>query len=677
MVSIKPELVSKYEEAPDVIVLLSPVRDQSYLKSLINPVSTAPDGGVGGIDNVFFFEPGYYPGGINSTSAPVREVYLVWFGTPEGTNPNNPQYSIFYARAHLDKYRPGAPASEWLDPPVLLISWDQISRDIINWFDNVMTNAGIGVSSPGVSNPIGISSISYINGYGGIIWSGMPSTITINVTGTITLQQCHFVYDPIDDTILMYFSVMFPNWNPATKTQYVYKFPRSLLTNKQSINQYAVNGLTPTTTQTPPPNDKPYFLGGLVFDPKVENVIANAVNWAWSNTSQFQATPLFTISYDFYELGNYQGYTVKNGYLPAIYISNALGYMGNYGAPGDLTLFGIVLADIHKNPANPQTFYVPISSSFGSPYPGLNPANCSSCYNIPLVGLIGRLSTFGSDISVYRFGPIMPGVNFGLQGVYLIPISSASRTIIQDSRSNKLKLLLVSPIFSQVEGYGGLAFAWTKESIDPNLFPSIGIGTPYITIFPDGELKIVSSAIHKDVFSEGVSIYINEETLSIKDRVLVTAPSLIMGQSGVGGSYYVVTANPYGTYDSAFSGVVTYTFGKKYARIFANINAGSFVPIRIYSRMRTRSAPDLQQIYGNSPLPNNFFLWSPTLLANIFNGGYGHLIYLTDYSINVPFGEGYPKSQKIKLDGEVLWVIQGGRYGQGGFGPIFIELSDE
>ncbi len=678
MVSIKPELESEYTETPEVTVILSPVRDQAYLKSLINPTSTSPDAGVGGVDNVFFFEPGHYPGGINSTNSPTREVYLVWIGTPAGTNPyNNPQYNIYYARAHLDRYRPDAPASEWLEPPVLLISWDQISRDIINWFDTVMSNAGIGTSSAGVSNPISLSSVSYITGYGGIIWSGAPSTITINVTGTVTLHQCHFVYDPIDDTILMYLSVMFPNWNPATKTQYVYKFPRSLLTNNQSINQYAVNGLTPTTTQTPPPNNQPYFLGGLVFDSIVENVIANAVNWAWSNTSQFEATPLFTINYDFYELGNYYGYSLKNGYLPAIYVSNALGYMENYGAPGDLTLFGIVLADIHKNPANPQTFYNLISTSNGTTYPGLNPSNCSSCYSIPIVGLIGRISTFGSDLSVYRFGPILPGKNFGLQGVYLIPIASASRSIIQGSPSNQLKLLLVSPIFNQIEGYGGLAFAWTKENIDLFLPPSIGIHTPYLTVLPDGELKLITVARYPDGFTEGISINIDRGVLSIRGKTLITAPSLIMGQSSAGGSYYLVTSNPNAVYSSAFSGVVTYTFGKKYAKIFANINAGSFVPIRIYSRPRTRSAPDLQQMYGNTPSSSNGFMWSPTLPANIPSGGFGYIIYLTDDSVNMPYSEAHPSSKKIRLKGEVLWAIQGGQYGQGGFGPILIELYDD
>ncbi len=81
----------------------------------------------------------------------------------------------------------------------------------------------------------------------------------------------------LDDTVLMYFSIMVPNWNPATKAQYVYKFPVSLLKSQQSINQYAVSGLTPTTTSTPPPNDKPYFLGGLKFDNTVEQTIGNAM----------------------------------------------------------------------------------------------------------------------------------------------------------------------------------------------------------------------------------------------------------------------------------------------------------------------------------------------------------------------------------------------------------------
>ncbi len=137
---------------PYLVTLLSPIRDRDYLKSLVNPTSTAPDAGLGAIDNPFFFVAGHYPGGLLTPSAPEDRIYLVWFGSPAGTTDANPKYSIFYAKVHPDQYKPGAPASQWLDPPVLLVSYDQISRDVMNWADNVFTAAGYTPSSPGVIN---------------------------------------------------------------------------------------------------------------------------------------------------------------------------------------------------------------------------------------------------------------------------------------------------------------------------------------------------------------------------------------------------------------------------------------------------------------------------------------------------------------------------------------------
>ena len=64
---------------PEVVTLLSPIRDAQYLKSLQNPTSTAPDAGLGVIDNPFFFVAGHYPGGLSPTGAPEDRTYLVWF----------------------------------------------------------------------------------------------------------------------------------------------------------------------------------------------------------------------------------------------------------------------------------------------------------------------------------------------------------------------------------------------------------------------------------------------------------------------------------------------------------------------------------------------------------------------------------------------------------------------
>ena len=122
---LQPYLVTEALLQPYLVTLLSPIRDSSYLGSLVNPTSTALDAGIGVIDNPFFFVAGHYPGGLLTPSAPEDRTYLVWFGSPAGTTNENPKFSIFYAKVHPDQYKPGAPASQWLDPPVLLVSYDQ------------------------------------------------------------------------------------------------------------------------------------------------------------------------------------------------------------------------------------------------------------------------------------------------------------------------------------------------------------------------------------------------------------------------------------------------------------------------------------------------------------------------------------------------------------------------
>ncbi len=177
---------------PEVVTLLSPIRDAQYLKSLQNPTSTAPDAGLGVIDNPFFFVAGHYPGGLSPTGAPEDRTYLLWFGSPKGTTNASPKFSVFYARVHPERYVPNAPAETWLDPPVLLVSYDQISNDVVNWADNVFTAAGYTPSSSGVVN---VPNNVYVTNYGYTNYAGAPSTITLNFTGTPELKQLHMIYD--------------------------------------------------------------------------------------------------------------------------------------------------------------------------------------------------------------------------------------------------------------------------------------------------------------------------------------------------------------------------------------------------------------------------------------------------------------------------------------------------
>jgi len=664
---------------PYLVTLLSPIRDSSYLKSLVNPTSTAPDAGIGVIDNPFFFVAGHYPGGLSTTSVPEDRIYLVWFGSPAGTTNENPKFSIFYAKVHPDQYKPGAPASQWLDPPVLLVSYDQISRDVINWADNIFTSAGYTPSSPGVIN---VPYKAYIPNYGYttyFIYGTPPSTITLNFTGTPELKQLHMIYDMLDDTVLMYFSIMVPNWNPGTKAQYVYKFPVSLLKSQQSINQYAVSGLTPTTTSTPPPNDKPYFLGGLKFDDTIEGTIGN-VGTIWNNTLQMQSAPQFAISFDWYKLGGFMGYKPSNGFLPAIYVGNPLYMNGvgtiNYNYPHGDSLIAIAFADIHKNPAQPQTYYQPIATGYG----GFNafgggtlPENLQTCpssyggisyYCIPILGFAGQLDTFDLGLNIDKFGSIVPGESFGIHGTYIIPITLPPRPDWGGISSMRMKVLYVAPIFHQFQGYGGLTFAWTRDSVEIPYYPEMGTCRPYLTTLPDGKLKVTMGGYHADNYIDGIAIYLDKSVISPKGKTLVTVPPLIFGQTSPGGSYYVI---------GAYAGVVTYTFGKKYARVYFNLNANYAGVVNIYTRYRSTSVPDLYQMYGNSP---NYDTQYRPFVERAFGGNFGTLIYATDYSYN-QHSLSYPRTSKFRVDDQVLWIFVQAGSGYMGYGPVFIELEGD
>ena len=647
---------------PEIVTLLSPIRDAQYLKSLQNPTSTAPDAGLGVIDNPFFFVPGHYPGGLSPTGAPEDRTYLLWFGSPKGTTSENPLFSVFYARVHPERYVPNAPASTWLDPPVLLVSYDQISNDVVNWADNVFTAAGYTPSSSGVVN---VPNNVYVANYGYVNYYNAPSTVTLNFTGTPELKQLHMVYDMLDDTVLMYFSIVVPNWNPATKAQYVYKFPVSLLKLQQSINQYAVSGLTPTTTSTPPPNDKPYFLGGLKFDNTVEQTIGNAMGLTFGNTLQMQSAPQFAISFDWYKLGGFMGYKPSNGFLPAIYVGNPL-YMTNLGSfnynyPHGDSLMAIAFADIHKNPAQPQTYYQPITTNYGyGAFLGLLPENLGSCpssyggysfYCIPILGFAIQLDVNGLGLNIDKFGSIVPGESYGIPSTYMIPITLPSRPDWGGISSMRMKMLYVAPIFHQFEGYGGLSFAWTRDSVEIPYHPEMGTCRPYLTTLPDGKLKVTMGGYHADNYVDGVAIYLDKSVISPKGKTLVTVPSIIFGQTSAGGSYYVIGSR-IPTANFFFAGVVTHTFGKKYARIYSQLNVGNFYFVNIYTRHGTRSQPELQQMYGNSPSPNNASVYVPVMERN-----FGTLVYLTDYSYNMPYNLSHPRTSKFRVDGQVLWTI--------------------
>jgi len=168
---------------------------------------------------------------------------------------------------------------------------------------------------------------------------------------------------------------------------------------------------------------------------------------------------------------------------------------------------------------------------------------------------------------------------------------------------------------------------------------------------------------HADNYIDGIAIYIDKSVISPKGKTLVTVPPLIFGQTSPGGSYYVIAG--YNPYNTIYHGVIAYTFGKKYARVYLNINAGNTGFVNIYTRYRARTAADLQQMYGNSP--PSYSTYEPSAERN-----FGTLVYATDYSYNMPYSTDYPRTSKFRVDGQVLWVFTNNNAS-----PVWIELEGD
>jgi hypothetical protein len=214
-------------------ILLDPVRDADFLNKPTTDAlgNTIPDMGLGVVDNGVFF---YTSQTLNGATRPYP-VKFFWLGSPAGTNDANDNFSIFMADVDESAFRPGAQASVWLLNPRLVLSTLQAGKDIINWFDanypytSVPPSGGVGQETPnGQSNST----------YGTLSVGGNPGNVSRMAslsTGSSIDGEFWPVYDYVDNSIILYFSIKTPNGN--TKAIYCYKTTdteiRSPLTSSQ------------------------------------------------------------------------------------------------------------------------------------------------------------------------------------------------------------------------------------------------------------------------------------------------------------------------------------------------------------------------------------------------------------------------------------------------------------
>ena len=200
-------------------ILLDPVRDADFLNKPTTDAlgNTIPDMGLGVVDNGVFV---YTSQTLNGATRPYP-VKFFWIGSPAGTNDANDNFSIFMADVDESAFRPGAPASEWLLNPRLVLSTLQAGKDIINWFDanypykSVPPSNGVGQETPnGQSNST----------YGTLSTGGSPGNVSRMASFSTSSSidgQFWPIYDHVDNSIILYFSIKTPNVN--TKAIYCYK----------------------------------------------------------------------------------------------------------------------------------------------------------------------------------------------------------------------------------------------------------------------------------------------------------------------------------------------------------------------------------------------------------------------------------------------------------------------
>lgn len=192
-------------------VLLDSVRDAGFLggATVQNPVAPVNDAGLGLVDNfIFVYTSSYTPGTTKKRPFPVKAF---WIGSPAGTTDSTDTFSIYMADVIPGAYYAGAPASQWLTNPRLVLAASQAKSDIVTWFDaNYPGGATGGVGSTNTG-----SNTTY-----GILGGG--SSAVGNISGMDSIDgQFWPVYDYVDGSMVLYFSVKTPNEN--TKSIYAYK----------------------------------------------------------------------------------------------------------------------------------------------------------------------------------------------------------------------------------------------------------------------------------------------------------------------------------------------------------------------------------------------------------------------------------------------------------------------
>jgi hypothetical protein len=307
----------------DRYTLLDPVRDKTFLSlaSIKNPVAPVNDGGLGVVDNgLFVYTSAYVPGTTTKRLYPIK---FFWIGSPAGTTDATDTFSIYMADVNPAAYYAGAPAAVWLINPRLVLAVSQAKSDIFTWFDANYPGGAVGGVGNGNSGSNGT--------YGTLLGSSSPVG---NISGMDSIDgQFWPIYDYVDGSCVLYFSVKTPNQN--TLSIYCYKTA-------------AGEGM-----EFDSPLASAQFLGGLYANGWFTNQEGSGLQFAGvnGNPNVFTSHRFSTLSPD--PLNYFAGGKTKQSAVFAYSAGTPQSDNVDHGA----NLFSTIVDDIHAAPLHPTSSF--------------------------------------------------------------------------------------------------------------------------------------------------------------------------------------------------------------------------------------------------------------------------------------------------------------------------------
>lgn len=457
--------------------LLDSIRDAAFLGQ-----GSGEDYGLGVTDNPLFFFTTYYVPGEPTTprSYPIK---LFWIGSPSGDiSYSDEAFNIYVADVVPDNFYPGAvpntggPSSSWLVNPRLVLSISQAKTDITTWFDANYP----GGATNGVGNGNSGSNDTY-----GTLAGGSSAVGNVTGIGVPGLEgQFWPIYDLVDNSVILYFSVKTPNCN--TLSIYAYKDYDSEFSSPLGSSQ---------------------FLGGC-YAPGWTNV-----NAAFTDDATLLSSHRFSIvSPDPLSVNPRVSGTQNAVFLYSYGVVN--GTTSDHGR----ILNGSVVTDIHNYPLSPGIALTEVTS--GSPI---------------VSQLVGEHfytpDKLGSIFAANAVDSATPG--------YMC-VFNAPAQIDRRNGTNSTGSVVLSEMILRVAYYdpsSGLAFG--NDALLVAQTPEVlGTCRPQVTDLPDGKTKILYANFSWDQYLNCDYAYIEPDALSPRNQSKIRVAS-------TGGNTY---ANPVTVY---------------------------------------------------------------------------------------------------------------------------------